>query len=384
MSQGPAVDEPPADQKVEDDIDMKRALLKSLVIASALALALSACGGDDDDSTAGSTSSPTGAGGIDYGSLSGDLKASGATFPDAFYQAVIEKFADVAPNLNVTYNAVGSGTGKEEFGQGITDFAGSDSLVKEGDGPTAGSFLYVPTVAAPITISYNLSDVSELKLSPETVAGIFQRDIKKWNDPKIAADNSGVTLPSTAITVAHRSDGSGTTNNFTKYLDAASNGVWKLGTGDEVAWPADTQGGEKNAGVAQLVKQTKGAIGYVDLSDAKESGLTFASIKNKDGSFVGPTLDGAQAALAGAEVKDDLTYNPLNAPGAGVYPITAPTYILVRTKYDDTNKGKAVKGFVTYVLTDGQALAEGVNFSGLPDSLKQKALAQLDKIEGAG
>jgi phosphate transport system substrate-binding protein len=362
---------------------MKRALVKSLVIASALALALTACGGDDD-STAGSSTTPSAAGGIDYASLSGDLKASGATFPDAFYQAVLEKFADVAPNLNITYNAVGSGTGKEEFGQGITDFAGTDSLVKEGDGPTAGSFLYVPTVAAPITVSYNLSSVSELKLSPETLAGIFQRDIKKWNDPKIAADNSGVTLPSTAITVAHRSDGSGTTNNFTKYLDAASNGVWKLGTGDEVAWPPDTQGGEKNAGVAQLVKQTDGAIGYVDLSDATESGLTFASIKNKDGTFVQPTLDGVKAALAGAEVADDLTYNPLNAPGADAYPITAPTYILVKTKYDDTNKGKAVKGFLTYVLTDGQALAQSVNFSGLPDSLKQKAMAQLDKIEGAG
>ena len=383
MSQGPAVDEPPADQKVEDDIDMKRAIMKSLVAASALALALTACGGDDD-STSGSTSGTTAPGGIDYASLSGDIKGSGASFPDAFYQAVIEKFADVAPNLNVTYNSVGSGTGKEEFGQGITDFAGSDSLVKEGDGPTPGSFLYVPTVAAPITVSYNLSGVSELKLSPETLAGIFQRDIKKWNDPKIAADNSGVTLPSTAITVAHRADGSGTTSNFTKYLDAASNGVWKLGSGDEVAWPPDTQAGEKNAGVAQLVKQTDGAIGYVDLSDATESGLTFASIKNKDGSFVAPTLEGATAALEGAEVADDLTYNPLNAPGADAYPITAPTYLLVKPKYDDTNTGKAVKGFATYVLTDGQALAQSVNFAKLPDSLQQKALAQLDKIEGAG
>ena len=375
---------PSADQKVEDDIDMKRALTKSLVIASALALALTACGGDDDDSTASGGSSPTAAGGIDYASLSGDLTASGATFPDAFYQAAIDGFAELAPNVNITYNAVGSGTGKEQFGSGITDFAGSDSLVKEGDGPTAGSFLYVPTVAAPITVSYNLPSVSELKLSPEVLAGIFQRDIKKWNDPKIAADNSGATLPSTDITVAHRSDGSGTTNNFTKYLDAASNGVWKLGAGDEVAWPPDTQGGEKNAGVAQLVKQTEGGIGYVDLSDAKASGLTFASIKNKDGSFVQPTLDGVKGALAGAEVAPDLSYNPLNAAGADAYPITAPTYILVKTKYDDTNKGKLVKAFLTYILTDGQTLAPSVDFSGLPDSLKTKAMDQLDKIEGTG
>jgi phosphate transport system substrate-binding protein len=362
---------------------MKRAFTKTLVLASALALALTACGGDDDDSTAGG-SSPAASGGTDYASLSGELKASGATFPDAYYQAVIDAFANVAPNVTVTYNAVGSGTGKKEFAAGIDDFAGSDSLVKEGDGPTPGSFLYVPTVAAPITVSYNLSGVDKLQLSPQTVAGIFQRDIKKWNDPKIAADNPGVTLPSGDITVAHRSDGSGTTNNFTKYLDAAASDVWKLGTGDSVAWPADTQGGQGNPGVAQIVKSTDGAIGYVDLSDAKESQLTFASIKNKDGNYVAPSLEGVQAGLQGAEVAADLSYNPLNAAGADAYPITSPTYILVKSTYDDPSKGKLVKAFLTYLLTDGQSIAAGVDFAALPDSLQQKALAQLDKVQGTG
>lgn len=337
------------------------------------ALALAGCGGNGDGAN-----QPAGDG--RYAGLSGQLKASGASFPNAYYQEVVTSFKDAAPKVTVTYNSVGSGTGKKEFAQGLTDFAGSDSLVKDSDGLAAGTFYYVPTVAAPITVSYNLSGVDKLQLSADSLAKILQRDIKTWNDPAIAADNPGVTLPNKPITVAHRSDGSGTTSNFTKYLDLASD-AWKLGSGDTVKWPTDTQGAERNAGVAQLIKQGDGTIGYVDLSDAKASGLTFASIKNKDGKFVAPTLEGATAALAGATVKDDLTYEPLNAAGADSYPITAPTYILIKAKYDDANKAALVKGFVTYLLTDAQDLAEEVDFAKLPDSLRQKALAQVEKIQ---
>jgi phosphate transport system substrate-binding protein len=350
-------------------------LARLLLVGTALVM-LASCGGDNGGTSSGNNQS----GGSDLSSLSGELKASGASFPDAYYQEVVSAFKEAAPNATVTYNAVGSGTGKKEFGQGLTDFAGSDSLVKDSDGVPAGSFLYVPTVAAPITVSYNLSGVDKLQLSPDTVAKIFQTDIKKWNDPAIAADNPGVTLPDKNITVAHRSDGSGTTNNFTKYLKAASP-AWKLGSGDTVAWPAGTQGGEKNTGVAQIVQQSDGGIGYVDLSDATESKLTFASIKNQDGQFVQPTLDAAAAALEGAELADDLTYDPLNAAGAASYPITSPTYLLIKSKYDDANKANMVKAFVRYVLTDGQALAKDVNFAALPSSMQQKALAQLDKVQ---
>ena len=351
---------------------LRRRFLAGVAVA---ALALAGCGGGDDDSGSGSTGSDD-----KYAGLSGSLKATGASFPDAYYQEVISAFKDVAPDLTITYNATGSGTGKKDFGSNLNDFAGTDSLVKDTDGPAAGSFLYVPTVAAPITVSYNLSGVDKLQLSPETLAKIFQRDIKTWNDPAIAADNSGVTLPNKPITVAHRSDGSGTTSNFTKYLNAAAKDVWKLGSGDTVKWPTDTQGGEKNTGVATLIKNGDGTIGYVDLSDAKASGLKFASIKNKEGRFVAPTLDGAKAALAGATVKDDVSYDPLNAAGADSYPITSPTYLIVRTKYDDAKKAEAVKGFITYLLGDGTKLAEEVNFAPLPDTLKTRALAQLDKI----
>ena len=351
---------------------------RALVGVAIAALALAGCGGSDDDG--GDAGTDNGGTTSEFADLSGELKASGASFPNAYYQAALDEFAKVAPNLNVTYNSTGSGTGKKEFGSGLTDFAGSDSLVKDGDGPAAGSFYYVPTVAAPITVSYNLSGVESLQLSPDTLAKIFQRDIKTWDDAAIKADNPGVTLPSKNIVVAHRSDGSGTTNNFTKYLKKAAP-AWKLDAGDTVAWPADTQGGDKNTGVAQLIKGGDGTIGYVDLSDATESGLTFAAIKNKDGKYVKASLAGATASLAGATVAEDLSYDPLDAAGAESYPITAPTYLLVKTTYDDATKGKNVKGFVKWLLTDGQQYAESVHFAKLPSELAQKALTQLDKVQ---
>lgn len=354
---------------------LSRRVLAGVALA---ALALAGCGGNNDSGT--STTSQT-AGGSEFSNLSGELKASGASFPNAYYQKSLDEFQNVAPNLNITYNSVGSGTGKKEFGSNLTDFAGTDSLVKEGDGPTAGTYLYVPTVAAPITVSYNLSGVDKLQLSADTLAKIFQRDIKTWDDAAIKADNPSATLPSTAIVVAHRSDGSGTTNNFTKYLLKAAPNTWKLGSGDTIAWPADTQGGDKNTGVAQIVKQSNGAIGYVDFSDAKASSLKFASVKNKDGKYVEPTLAGATAAVAGATPKEDLTYDPLDAPGADSYPVTAPTYLLARTKYDGGDKTKNVKGYMKWLLTDGAKFAESVNFAKLPDDLKQKALTQIDKIQ---
>ncbi|WP_213453751.1 phosphate ABC transporter substrate-binding protein PstS [Rhizomonospora bruguierae] len=360
---------------------MNRNVLSRRVLAGvALAtLALAGCSEKSND-TPGSGSSSGATGGSEYANLSGALKASGATFPDAYYQEVVSAFKEAAPNVTVTYNAVGSGTGKKEFGEGLTDFAGSDSLVKEGQGPKEGEFLYVPTVAAPITVSYNLNGVSELKLSPDTLAGIFGRTIKTWDDAAIKADNPGATLPSKPITVVHRSDGSGTTSNFTKYLESAST-KWTLGSGDTVDWPKDTQGGEKNSGVSQLIKQSDGAIGYVDLSDAKASQLVFASIKNKDGQFVAPTLEGAQAALDGAKINDDLSYDPLNASGATAYPITSPTYLLVKTKYDDPAKAALVKGFLKFLLSsEGQGLAKDVDFAALPQSLHDKALAQIEKF----
>jgi phosphate transport system substrate-binding protein len=336
----------------------------------ALTLTAAACGSDKKSDTSNANKA--------YDGLTGTINGTGASFPDAFYQAAIEDFATLATGLKVNYNPVGSGQGKKDFAAGLNDFAGSDSLAKEADVPNA-TFYYVPTVAAPITVSYNLPSVAKLQLSANTLAGIFQGTIKTWDDAAIKADNPGVTLPATAIVIVHRADGSGTTNNFTSYLKKAAT-AWTLGAGDTVAWPANSQAGAKNTGVAQVVTSTVGAIGYVDLADATVSKLVFAALKNKSGAYVLPTVEATSAALAGATVNDDLSYDPLDAAGAATYPIAAPTYVLVHRSYTDAAKGKAVVGFITYLLNEGQDLAKSESYAKLPDSLLAKAKAQLAKV----
>ena len=309
------------------------------------------------------------------------LNASGATFPMPFYEQAIANFSEQHPGVTINYAGGGSGKGRTDLQTGVVDFAGSDGLVKAEDAAKyKGEFLYFPTVAAPITVSYKLRGVDSLQLSPETIARIFQREIKMWNDQTIAADNPGVRLPATPIVVAHRSDGSGTTENFTKFLKAAAPAVWKLDAGSTVNWPADTEGGNGNSGVAQIVSGTNGAVGYVDYSDAKATKLKWAKVKNKAGKFVDATLEGASAALAGVEIKPDLSYNPLWAEGESAYPITAPTWILVYKNQTDKAKGAALEAFLRYIYGEGQDMAAEVDYAKLPPSLKAQGLAQVDQL----
>ena len=282
----------------------------------------------------------------------------------------------------MAYGGGGSGKGRQDLADQLVDWAGTDGLIKDEDKAKfkGGEVLYFPTVAAPITVSYNLDGVDELQLSADTIAKIFQRQITTWNDPAIAADNPGAKLPATAIVVARRSDGSGTTENFTKFLVAAAPSTWTLKSGSTVEWPADTQAGNGNAGVASIVKGTSGAIGYVDLSDAIATDLATAKVKNKAGQWVEPTLEGTSAALEGAKVNPDLTYNPLWADGEDAYPIAAPTWIIVYKTQTDKAKGQAVRSWLNYLLTDGQELAPEVDFAPLPDALKDQALAQLNNL----
>jgi phosphate transport system substrate-binding protein len=366
----------------------KRHVASVLSVLAVFTIIGAACSSDSKTTTAASggsqsssaSSSPSGAS-VDFSKLSGTLNGSGSSFQDAFDQKAKTEFAKVASGVTVNYTKSGSSAGKQDLANQVVQFAGTDSLIKDADKPTfkGGDVLYFPTVGAPITVSFNLSGVDALKLNADVLAGIFQGDITTWNDPKIAADNSGVALPSTAIAVVHRSDGSGTTSNFTKFLKAASPTVWKLDSGDTVQWPATTQGAEKNS-VASLIKTTDGAIGYVDLADAVNADLKLASVKNADGSFVAPTLDAAAAALAGADVAADLTYNPLNAKGADAYPITSPTWIVVYAKQTDAKVAEALKGWLSFLLTDGQGLAKSVGYAPLPSALAYKAIAQLAKI----
>ena len=221
-------------------------------------------------------------------------------------------------------------------------------------------------VIGPITISYNLSGVSSLKLDAPVVANIFQGKIKKWNDSAIAALNSGVKLPSTPIVIARRSDSSGTTANFSEFLVEGAPGVWKLGSSSTISWPATSQGGNGNGGVAQIVKSTPGAIGYVDYSDAKASGLSFASVKNKDGNYVAPSVSSATTAADNATVMPNLTFSAIWAPGAGSYPITYQTWVLVSQAQSSSNTAKMLKAYIGYLLGDGQKLLPSLNSAPLP------------------
>jgi phosphate transport system substrate-binding protein len=358
---------------------MKRIRIPALfLVLFAMVGLLAACGGDKKDSSSSSKGSTS-----DTGTklAATTLNASGATFPQPFYEQVIAKFSEKNQGVTINYGGGGSGKGRTDLQTGVVDFAGSDGLVKPEDVPKyKGAFLYFPTVAAPITVSYKLEGVSSLQLSPDTIAKIFQREIKTWNDKAIAADNPDAKLPSTPIVVAHRSDGSGTTENFTKFLKAASPSVWKLDSGSTVNWPADTQGGNGNSGVAQIVSGANGTIGYVDFSDAKASNLKWAKVKNKAGKFVDATLDGASAALAGVTINPDLSYNPLWADGDAAYPITAPTWILAYKSQTDKAKGAALKAFLKYIYSDGQGMAADINYAKLPDTLKDKGLAQVDQL----
>jgi phosphate transport system substrate-binding protein len=339
-----------------------------------LGLVAAGCGSDDDG---GSSSSTTKASGPKLAAA--EVKGGGATFPAAFYDQVRSDFQDANSGVTVLYNPLGSGAGRQQFGAGTLDFAGSDSLPKPEE-TFKGPYLFFPTVAGPITVSYNLSGVDDLQLSAETLAGIYQGDITKWNDPKVEADNPDADLPDTDIKVIVRAEASGTTSNFTKYLAKAAPSVFTIAAGDQPTWPTSFTKAQGNSGMAQSVSDTDGAIAYVDYSDAKAAQLTFAKIKNASGEYVAPSIEGATAAVAGATPKPDLTYDPLNAEGPDAYPITAPTYILAYKSYSDAAVGNALKAFIKYVLTTGQDTAPSVDFAPLPKDLADQAVAQLDQI----
>jgi phosphate transport system substrate-binding protein len=352
------------------------------VAVVALTLALGACSSSSSSSTPSGSSSGGGSTSSGGGSVSGTLNGSGSTFQLAFQQAAIAAYKSVQPNLTVNYGGGGSGKGRTDLASGTVNFAGSDSPIpdKEASNFQGKTVLYFPDVIGPITLSYNLSGVSSLKLSPTTIAGIFSGKIKTWNDAAIKADNSGASLPSTAITLAVRSDSSGTTANFSNFLVEAAGSAWTLGTSSTINWPSTARAGSGNAGVAQVVKSTPGAIGYVDYADAKASNLTFASVKNKAGSFVAPSTESATAAAQNATVKPDLTFSAIWAPGAQSYPITFQSFILVYQSQSSTSTAAGLKAYIGYLLGDGQKLLPQLNYAPLPSSIDQQATAQLSKI----
>jgi phosphate transport system substrate-binding protein len=351
------------------------------VAAVATALALAACSSSSSSSTpasSGSSSSSASSG----SALSGTLNGSGSTFQLTFQQEAISSFKSVQPSMTVNYGGGGSGKGRTDLASGTVNFAGSDSTIPAAEqaGFKGKTVLYFPVVIGPITLSYNLSGVSKLQLSAPVIAGLFDGKIKTWNDPAVKADNPGVTLPSTPVVLAVRSDSSGTTANFSKFLMEAAGSGWTLGSSSIIKWPATAHAGSGNSGVAQTIKSTPGALGYVDYATAKASSLSYASVKNKEGDYVAPSDTSASAAASQASVAPDLTFSAVWAAGATSYPITYQSWDLVYQTQPNANDAAMLKAYIGYLLGDGQKLLTQLGYAPLPANIDQMAQAQLSKI----
>lgn len=315
------------------------------------------------------------------------LTGSGSSFVDPAMQLWVQKYKSLAPHVTINYQSVGSGQGKKDFIGNVTDFAGTDAYMTDDELKQAPGSLHIPVVLGPEAIIFNLSGVSKLQLSGPTIADIYLGKVTKWNDPVIAADNPGVTLPGDSITVVHRSDGSGTTAIFTNYLSKVSD-EWKtkVGFGTAVQWPVGI-GGAQNPGVAAGVQQTPGAIGYVELAYAIENKLTPAAVKNASGAWVLPSLDGASADAAGflSDLPDDLRVFITNAPsGQTAYPITGFSWLLLRPSYEDVNKANALTDFCYFCITQGQTISETLQYAPLPDPVKAIEIKKLEQVMSGG
>ncbi|HLJ99030.1 MAG TPA: phosphate ABC transporter substrate-binding protein PstS [Streptosporangiaceae bacterium] len=357
----------------------------------AATLALAACSSSSSSTTppasssSDSSSAPAAGSSSSSAALSGTLNGSGSTFQLTFQQTALAQFKSVQSGVTVNYAGGGSGKGRTDLASGVVNFAGSDSPIPATE--TANfkgkTVLYFPVLIGPITMAYNLPGLSKpLQLDPTTIANIFDGKITSWNNPAIAADNPGVSLPSTPVTIAVRSDSSGTTQNFSLFLTKAAPSAWTLGSSSIIKWPASARAGSGNSGVAQTVKNTAGAIGYVDYSTAKAANLTTASVKNQAGSYVAPSADSASAAAAGVTVAPDLTFHAVWGTGANAYPITYQTWVLVFEQQPDANTAAMLKAYIGYLLGPGQQLLSQLGYAPLPSSIDQQATAQLDKITG--
>ncbi|HSA60054.1 MAG TPA: phosphate ABC transporter substrate-binding protein PstS [bacterium] len=311
-----------------------------------------------------------------------NLNGAGATFPYPIYSKWFSEYNKMHPDIKINYQSIGSGGGVKQFTEKTVDFGASDaplsdyelSLVKQ---PST----HIPTVLGAVVLSYNLPEIgNDLKLTGPVIADIFLGNLTKWNDPKLAALNPGMKLPDTAIVVAHRTDGSGTTYVFTDYLSKVSP-AWKgkVGTGKSVSWPAGL-GGKGNEGVTGLIKQMPGSIGFIELGYAMQNKLPYASVQNKAGTFVMPSIESVSASAAGVKMPADYRVSITDPEGKDAYPISSFTYLLVYKKTDDAAKGKALVDFLKWAINDGEKLAPALYYSPLPESVKTQVNKTISQI----
>jgi phosphate transport system substrate-binding protein len=310
------------------------------------------------------------------------INGAGATFPYPIYSKWFDEYAKVDPSVRFNYQSIGSGGGQKQITAQTVDFGASDGpMSDENLAKAPGKILHIPTVAGADVIAYNLPNNPALKLDADAIAGIFLGQIKKWNDPKIATLNAGINLPDQEIVVVHRSDGSGTTYIFTDYLSKISP-EWKekVGTNTSVNWPTGL-GGKGNEGVAGQVKQTPGAVGYVELIYAIQNKMPYANVKNSAGDFVKPSIESVTAALSTAQIPDDFRFSMTNPPGKAAYPIAGATWLLVYEQQKDAAKGKKLVEFLKWALTKGEEMARDLDYAPLPAELRQRVLKRVDEIK---
>lgn len=359
------------------------AIFASLAV---LAIGVSACGSSSDDSGGGSSS----------GNLSGEIAGAGSTAQEAAQEAWTAEFENANSGATVTYDAVGSGGGREQFIAGGVAYAGSDAALEEEEGElekaakrcSPGKLVEVPAYVSPIAIIYNLEGVESLQLDPETLAKVFNQEISSWNDPAIAKDNPGVELPDTRITPVNRSDESGTTENFTDYLSQVVPSIWKYEVSGD--WPV--KGGEAaqgTSGVVEAVTAGDGAIGYADASQAGELGVATIKVGNE---YAEPTPEAAAKILEESPEAKDLAKSPYMFPfeldrkteSQGTYPIVLVSYLIACTKYDSASEAALVKGYLEYAISgEGQEIAaENAGSAPLSAALAKKITPAVEAIEG--
>jgi phosphate transport system substrate-binding protein len=309
------------------------------------------------------------------------LQGTGATFPAPLYQRWFKNYNQAHPDVQINYQALGSGAGIKQFQQGLVDFGASDAAMTDAEiAAVKNGVVLLPMTAGSIVLTYNLPGVSELKLSRDAYVGIFLGKITKWNDPVIAKANPGATLPDTPITVVTRSDGSGTTFVFTSHLSAISPDWQKgPGAGKSVSFPVGVAG-KGNPGVTALIKQTPGAVGYVEYGYAKQTAMPMASLENKSGKFIKPDLASGQKALAGVELPANMRAWITDPAEPDAYPIVTYTWLLCYKKYPDPKTAETLKSVIRYGLSQGQSFSADLGYIPLPADTVNQVTKALDQI----
>ena len=311
------------------------------------------------------------------------LNGAGATFPFPLYSKWFSEYNKLHPEYQFNYQSIGSGGGIQQVTNKTVDFGASDAPMKDAQLAAAPGTVHIPTVLGAVVVTYN-GAADGLRLSPDALAAIYLGKITRWNDPALATLNPGVKLPDTAINVVHRSDGSGTTNIFTDYLSKVS-AEWKsqVGASTSVKWPVGL-GGKGNEGVTGLVKQTPGAIGYVELAYAMQNNISIAQLQNAAGKFLEPSLSGTTRAAEGVDLPDDMKVTITNSSNPDAYPVVGFTWLLVYANQTDRTKGEALVKMLLWAIHDGQKYAEPLIYAGLAPAAVKKAEAQVLSIKCQG